>query len=237
MVSKNKNAAFRAATSSKQVRASLIRKNTATLTPPEVVEGGSVALVDTQRDTTPDHPATRVSDAAPEAGSHGRKELAEGIRSLLRSDDNIGVSPVVAVKMISALEKVIASTIAAGTEVSLPGFGKFRINARKGGQRRNPKTGDLALVGPSWSVAFKVGTSLKTAVNSRPPPGTAMLSGKMAHSQSQAQQEPVQAALNAEDAPLRVRSQLPGHGGSTVGSPDETLPMIVTVTEDSTHPS
>ena len=241
MVSKNKNAAFRAATSSKQVKASLIRKNTPAAA---AADADAVAVADTVAGTRPlDAPAALFAQTSPEAGSHGRKELAEGIRSLLRSDDNIGVSPAVAVKMVSALEKVIASTIASGTEVSLPGFGKFRINARKGGQRRNPKTGDLALVGPSWSVAFKVGTSLKSAVNSRPPPGSALLADEMLRVQPQAQQdhqdqqEPLPSALTDADAPLKVRSQYPGHGGPTADGSDEDLSLRLKAPEADTHPS
>lgn len=98
--------------------------------------------------------------------SVGRKELADTIRSNLAMK-GFGVSPKMAGEIVSAFEQSIQSHLAVGENVNLPGFGKFKVALRTGGERRNPRSGDTIVVPDQWAASFKVGKTLKDAVQSR----------------------------------------------------------------------
>lgn len=97
-----------------------------------------------------------------------RSKLADGVRAILHSKHGIGVSPTVAVLMVESLEEAITSALTAGVDVALPTLGKFKVNKREGGNRRNPSTGETFEAPASWVAYFKASKGLKTAVNSRP---------------------------------------------------------------------
>ncbi len=59
----------------------------------------------------------------------------------------------------------IASFLATGDRVQLPGFGSFSVNPRPERQGRNPATGEAITIKASNAVRFKVGKELKAAVN------------------------------------------------------------------------
>jgi len=67
-----------------------------------------------------------------------------------------------------ALNKVIhsiSSSLAAGEDVALSGFGSFTVKSRKERQGRNPRTGEAITIPASKSVGFKPAKALKDAVN------------------------------------------------------------------------
>ena len=68
----------------------------------------------------------------------------------------------------SALDAFVASvctSLKAGKEVRVMGFGSFVPVARAAGVARNPKTGEKVRRAASQSCRFKVGDSLKSTLN------------------------------------------------------------------------
>lgn len=102
-----------------------------------------------------------------DTASIGRKQLAEGVRHRMQ-EQGFGVSSSLSLAMVQAFEDAVQNALASGTDVTLPGFGKFKVAQRPGGPRRNPRDGTTMEVAPSWAVSFKVGKALKVAANARP---------------------------------------------------------------------
>jgi len=96
----------------------------------------------------------------------GAKELAACLRSNLQ-DAGFGVSPALALASVKAFEASVTEFISKGTDITLPGFGKFKVNLRAGGERRNPSTGGTVTVPASYVPVFKVGKALKEAAKTR----------------------------------------------------------------------
>jgi DNA-binding protein HU-beta len=65
---------------------------------------------------------------------------------------------------VNAVLSAIQDALARGEEVSLSGFGAFRVTERSARQGRNPRTGGPMTIGPRKSPAFRAGSQLKRAV-------------------------------------------------------------------------
>ncbi|MCM1132225.1 MAG: HU family DNA-binding protein [Ruminococcus flavefaciens] len=68
----------------------------------------------------------------------------------------------------SILDSVITSieeALVNGDKVSITGFGTFEVRERSEKTCTNPRTGEKMVCPPSKAPAFKVGKSLKDAVN------------------------------------------------------------------------
>lgn len=61
--------------------------------------------------------------------------------------------------------EAIQETLVSGDEVTLIGFGTFKVNERAARTGRNPKTGEAIEIAASKVPAFKPGKALKEAVN------------------------------------------------------------------------
>ena len=59
----------------------------------------------------------------------------------------------------------IADALARGEDVTVTGFGRFPRNDRSAREGRNPHTGERIAIGPSASVSFKAGETLKDSLN------------------------------------------------------------------------
>jgi DNA-binding protein HU-beta len=59
----------------------------------------------------------------------------------------------------------LSSILANGSEVTLIGFGSFKITERAARTGRNPKTGEPIQIPASKVPTFKAGKALKDAVN------------------------------------------------------------------------
>lgn len=66
---------------------------------------------------------------------------------------------------LSAMLQGITEAMAQGEEVSLVGFGTFKVSERAARTGRNPKTGEEIQIAASKVPAFKAGKGLKEAVN------------------------------------------------------------------------
>lgn len=64
-------------------------------------------------------------------------------------------------KNVDAVVAAISNTLAAGNEVSLNGFGKFKVNDRPAREGRNPATGETIIIAASKQVKFSASKTLK----------------------------------------------------------------------------
>ena len=67
-------------------------------------------------------------------------------------------------KMVNAMLESIMGTLKEGGEVSLVGFGTFKVVNRAERKSRNPQTGEEIVVPATKVPTFKVGKSLKELV-------------------------------------------------------------------------
>lgn len=67
-------------------------------------------------------------------------------------------------KMVNALFAIIEQTLAEGDDVSISGFGSFRVVQRASRRGRNPQDGKPLTIDARRSPVFRPGTQLKRAV-------------------------------------------------------------------------
>jgi DNA-binding protein HU-beta len=79
--------------------------------------------------------------------------------------DQTGQTKVATEKTLNALLETVIGTVAAGQEVSLVGFGAFKLAQRAARQGRNPATGETIQIAASATPKFVPGLAFKTKVN------------------------------------------------------------------------
>ena len=67
-------------------------------------------------------------------------------------------------KVYNATFELIKEELSKGNEMSVAGFGKFKITERAAREGRNPQTGETIKIAASKSVGFKAGKELKETV-------------------------------------------------------------------------
>lgn len=72
-----------------------------------------------------------------------------------------GSSKADAKKNVDAVISALTTSLAAGNEVSLNGFGKFKVNDRPAREGRNPATGETIQIAASKAVKFSASKTLK----------------------------------------------------------------------------
>ena len=72
-------------------------------------------------------------------------------------------------KVVDAVFAAIVSAASKGEEVSLPGFGKFKVAAREARQGRNPATGATIQIAASKKLGFTPAKQVKDAMNPAAP--------------------------------------------------------------------
>ena len=75
------------------------------------------------------------------------------------------VTKAAAKSIVDGVLKAISDAAVAGEEVNLPGFGKFKVQAKPARTGRNPATGGTIQIAASKKVAFQPAKQLKDAVN------------------------------------------------------------------------
>ncbi len=83
------------------------------------------------------------------------KELVDSVAK------NAECTQVVANKVLKALVEEIATSLDAGEEVQLTGFGTFSLREIKAREGRNPQTGEKLKIAASKSPAFKAYPAFK----------------------------------------------------------------------------
>ena len=79
--------------------------------------------------------------------------------------EQAGLTQAQATTALQAFETAVIDTLANGSEVTLIGFGSFKITERAARTGRNPKTGEPIQISASKVPTFKAGKALKDAVN------------------------------------------------------------------------
>ncbi len=90
-----------------------------------------------------------------------KSDLVEAVANIT------GVSKAKADRAVNAVFTTITDHLAKGEEVRLSGFGKFIVGKRAARKGRNPQTGEAMRIGASTQAKFKVGETLKRAVNKK----------------------------------------------------------------------
>lgn len=75
-----------------------------------------------------------------------------------------GLSDTQATKAVNAFLDAIQDSLARNDEVSISGFGSFKVVERAGREGRNPRTGEPMTIAARRSPTFKPGTQLKRMV-------------------------------------------------------------------------
>ncbi|MGC1305462.1 MAG: HU family DNA-binding protein [Caulobacteraceae bacterium] len=68
-------------------------------------------------------------------------------------------------ELVGAVLAGITEAALRGEEVSLPGFGKFKVQDKPARTARNPKTGEAIEVAASKKLAFQPAKTVKDALN------------------------------------------------------------------------
>ena len=67
---------------------------------------------------------------------------------------------------VDGVFKAIAEAASAGEEISLPGFGKFKVKATPAREGRNPSTGATIKIAAAKKLTFAPAKALKDSLNS-----------------------------------------------------------------------
>ena len=70
-------------------------------------------------------------------------------------------------EVVESMFSMITSAVQKGEEVSLFGFGTFKVAERAARKGRNPQTGEAVKIAASKTVKFKPATSLKATLNTK----------------------------------------------------------------------
>ena len=68
-------------------------------------------------------------------------------------------------KLVDAVFAAIADAAAAGEEVSLNGFGKFKVKESAAREGRNPATGETIQIAASKKLSFSAAKAVKDKLN------------------------------------------------------------------------
>lgn len=79
--------------------------------------------------------------------------------------DKMGADKKTASAALDAIAEVVATTVAAGGVVTLPGLGKMACRARPERQVRNPATNEVMTKPADRQVKFTIAKTLKDSVN------------------------------------------------------------------------
>jgi DNA-binding protein HU-beta len=95
----------------------------------------------------------------------GERSASVRKQDLIREVANeTGLTESQATKAVNAFLTAIHNGLAQNDEVSISGFGSFKVVERAGREGRNPRTGEPMKIAARRSPTFKPGTQLKRAV-------------------------------------------------------------------------
>lgn len=70
-------------------------------------------------------------------------------------------------KVLDGILETVSTTLAAGEEIALVGFGTFAVKDRPERQGRNPATGQPMTIAAARVPSFRAGKALKETVNTK----------------------------------------------------------------------
>ena len=79
--------------------------------------------------------------------------------------EKTGITKAEAERVYNATFDLFKKELAKGEDVSISGFGTFKVSSRKARTGRNPQTGETINIPARKAVSFKAGKALKDALN------------------------------------------------------------------------
>ena len=76
-----------------------------------------------------------------------------------------GLTKADARKMVDAIFEAVAETAAKGEEISISGFGKFKVKESAAREGRNPATGETIKIAASKKLGFSAAKAVKDKLN------------------------------------------------------------------------
>lgn len=76
-----------------------------------------------------------------------------------------GLSKAESRKIVDAVFEIVTSSAAKGDEVSISGFGKFKVKESAAREGRNPATGETIAIAASKKLGFSVAKAVKDKLN------------------------------------------------------------------------
>ena len=113
---------------------------------------------------TPERPADRVVLPTIETPTLTKAELAELLF------ERLGLNKRESKDMVEAFFDIVHSTLVAGEDVKLSGFGNFNIRQKAPRPGRNPRTGEAIPIKARQVVTFHASHKLKAVVQGEVPP-------------------------------------------------------------------
>ncbi len=99
-------------------------------------------------------------------------ENQETVKALRKQDlvkavaEELGKSESEAGNAVNAVFSVIERSLANGRDVTVSGFGSFKVVERSAREGRNPQTGEAMTIAAKKAPVFRAGTQLKRSVES-----------------------------------------------------------------------
>lgn len=87
-----------------------------------------------------------------------KQELVRAVAEATKQSDTVSN------QAVNAVFSAIEDSLSQGDEVTISGFGSFKVVERSARQGRNPQTGEPMTIGARKSPVFRPGTQLKRAV-------------------------------------------------------------------------
>ncbi|MBA2247234.1 MAG: HU family DNA-binding protein [Chloroflexia bacterium] len=87
-----------------------------------------------------------------------KQELVRAVADATQQNDTVST------QAVNAVFSAIEDSLSQGDEVTISGFGSFKVVERSARQGRNPQTGEPMTIGARKSPVFRPGTQLKRAV-------------------------------------------------------------------------
>jgi len=76
-----------------------------------------------------------------------------------------GLSKAESRKIVDAVFEIVTSSAAKGDEVSISGFGKFKVKESAAREGRNPATGETIAIAASKKLGFSAAKAVKDKLN------------------------------------------------------------------------
>jgi len=87
------------------------------------------------------------------------------VQLVAKISEGADISQASAGRALNSLIEAVTTELASGGEVSLIGFGTYKVNDRAARKGRNPQTGAEIQIAASNVPGFKAGKALKDSVN------------------------------------------------------------------------
>jgi len=82
-----------------------------------------------------------------------------------RMNAELGFTKKESLELLESVLSIIKSTLEAGKDVKVSGFGKFEVKQKRDRRGRNPQTGDSITIDARRVTTFKPSTILRDAIN------------------------------------------------------------------------